>query len=43
MLTTKGGVCLIDENLREVNVIFKTREDVYVISMELRGGGCNFP
>jgi len=43
VLTTKGGVCLIDENIREVIVSFKTKGGVCVISIELRGGGCNFP
>jgi len=43
VLTCKGGVSLYDENLREVIVCFKTREDVSVILINLRGGGCNYP
>ena len=41
-VTTKGGVCLLNENLREVIVYFKTRGDVSVIFIDFRGGGCNF-
>jgi len=42
-LMKKGGVCVFDENLREVNVCFKTRGGVSVILVNHRGGGCNFP
>ena len=42
-VTTKGGVCLLNENLREVIVYFKTRGDVSVILINLRGGGSNYP
>lgn len=34
---------VFDENLREVNVSFKTRGGVFVILIELGGGECNFP
>jgi hypothetical protein len=43
MLMEKGGVCLFDNNLREVNVSFKTRGSVSVILVNLKGGVCNFP
>jgi hypothetical protein len=43
VLTWKVGVNLYDENLREVIVYFKTRGDVSVILINLRGGGCNYP
>ena len=43
MLIVKGGVCQFDENLREVSVSFKTREDVSVILIDLKRGECNFP
>jgi len=40
----KEGRCLsFDKNLREVNVSFKIRGDVFVILIELRRGECNFP
>jgi len=37
VLTKKGDVCLFIENLREVNVHFKTKRDVSVILINLRG------
>jgi len=43
VLEEKGNICLFDENSREVSVSFKTRGDVIVILINLRGGGCNFP
>ena len=43
MLEVEEGVCLFDENSREVSVSFKTRGDVSVILINLREGGCNFP
>jgi len=43
VLRVRGGVCLLDENLREVNVRFKTKGGVSVISIDLKGGDCNFP
>jgi len=43
VLIVKGSVCQFDENLREVSVSFKTRGDVSVILIDLRGGECNFP
>ena len=42
MLVYKGVVCLIDENLREVSVSFKTRGSVSVIWLKLKGGEYNF-
>jgi hypothetical protein len=38
VLIVKGGVCLFNKNLREVSVSFKTRGDVSVILINLRGG-----
>jgi hypothetical protein len=43
VLEEEEGVCLFDENLREINVSFKIRRDVSVILINLRGGRCNFP
>jgi hypothetical protein len=43
VLIEKGGVCVFDENLREVNVCFKTRGGVSAILVNLRGGECNLP
>jgi hypothetical protein len=42
VLTKKGGVSLFVENLREVNVHFKTRGGVSAILINLRGAECNF-
>jgi len=42
VLTKKGGVCLYVENLKEVNVHFKTRGNVSAILINLKGGECNF-
>lgn len=39
----RGCVCLLHDNLREINVKFKTRGGVSVISIDLIGGDCNFP
>jgi len=36
----REGKCL---SIREVSVSFKTRGDVIVILINLRGGECNFP
>jgi hypothetical protein len=41
-VNSKGGVCLFKENLREVNVSFKTTGGVSVIFIDLEGGECNF-
>jgi hypothetical protein len=38
----KGGVCLFDENLRNVNVSFQIRGGVSVVLIDIRGGDCNF-
>jgi hypothetical protein len=43
VLEEEEGVCLFDENLREINVSFKIRGDVSVILINLRRGRCNFP
>jgi len=42
-LMEKGGVCVFDENLREISVCFKTRRGISVILVNLRGDECNFP
>jgi len=42
-VTTKGGICLLNENIREVIVCFKTIGGVSVIFIDLGGGECNFP
>jgi len=39
---TKGGVCLLNENLREVIVCFKIRGSVSVIFIHFREGGVIF-
>jgi len=43
VLMEKGGVCVFDDNLREVNVCFKIRGSVNVILVNLKGDECNFP
>lgn len=43
VLIMRGCVCLLHDNLREINVKFKTRGGVSVISIDLMGGDCNFP
>jgi len=42
-VTTKGDICLLNENIREIIVCFKTRGDVNVIFIDLGRGECNFP
>ena len=42
VLTKKVGVCLFVENLREINVHFKTRGGVSAILINIRGGESNF-
>jgi len=42
VLMKNGGVCVFDENLREISVSFKTKEGVSVILVKLRRGERNF-